>query len=271
MSIDTAFRRLQEANPVPHPDSLREDVPELAVLLATTAQRSTEMQTHQDSDVRVETRSRTRKWGVALAAVAAALSIGILAVVIPGDETQPASGMDPADLVDTWIDRYETGDVAGFHALMHENATWSCEGAAQCEAPTESYFEGPFGVDDWDARQSRRTYAAHGSLNADCSTEGAAVTCDFSKMDVFRPAPTTYRYVFHVENGLITNIEMIADQGIAAPEGELQIQEYERWMEENHPDMHEELFYLGTMLLETNEQLEQHHQLIDDWASSQSA
>ncbi len=61
MSVDTAFARLRDANPVPEPARLRDKSQDLNALLAATRQRSMEM----DTELEIVESSGTRSHGLA--------------------------------------------------------------------------------------------------------------------------------------------------------------------------------------------------------------
>lgn len=77
MSIETAFQRLRDANPVPEPAALRERRVDPSVFLATTQQRSREMQTErQPLTTSKSPTPPSRKWMAALAAFVVVVLIG---------------------------------------------------------------------------------------------------------------------------------------------------------------------------------------------------
>jgi hypothetical protein len=77
MSVDTAFRRLQEANPVPRPATLRERDTDLSVLLTATLERSTDMQTKQPDIEPKEKKARGRVWEMTWVTALIVLSVGL--------------------------------------------------------------------------------------------------------------------------------------------------------------------------------------------------
>lgn len=77
MSVDTAFRRLQEANPVPRPAALRQRDTDLSSLLTATLERSTDMQTKQPEIEPKEKKTRVRVWQMTWVTALVVLSVGL--------------------------------------------------------------------------------------------------------------------------------------------------------------------------------------------------
>ncbi|MBT8203017.1 MAG: hypothetical protein HKN74_01620 [Acidimicrobiia bacterium] len=96
MSVDTAFRRLQEANPVPDPAVLREHRQTPAAFLATTQRRSEEMQTQDKPTLEQTDHQNTtrRRWLVPALVGAALFGVFVIAVVLSGGDEQPDVGSD---------------------------------------------------------------------------------------------------------------------------------------------------------------------------------
>lgn len=186
MSVEIAFRRLQEANPVPTEETVPVELADLADLVALTEQRSREMQVQDPREIATDRQPPRRRWAVAAALGAAVILIGVLAVALPQENTQFASArMTPIEVVDLWVERYETGDVEGFQALIAADATIVCAGQAGCPTAPVPYFGADNGTDVSDARESRQTYATHGTLGASCAAEGAVVECQLNQSGVF--------------------------------------------------------------------------------------
>lgn len=76
MSVDSAFQRLRQANPVPRPALLKEQSRNLAVQLATVRQRSTEMLTKEVAPPVLKKSPVRRNWVTAVAAGMAVLIVG---------------------------------------------------------------------------------------------------------------------------------------------------------------------------------------------------
>jgi plastocyanin len=81
MSIETAIRRLKDANPAPETSLLRSETDDLTTLLHATWQRSTNVQTQQAQKFSPEKEPRKNGWMI-VAAVAAATIIVIGAVAL---------------------------------------------------------------------------------------------------------------------------------------------------------------------------------------------
>lgn len=92
MSLDSAFRQLREANPVPDPASLTDASEGFAELLTATRQRSTEVQTQEPTKPRTKTSPSRRPWLIPAAGAAALVVIAALIVI--------TNVNDPAEVVD---------------------------------------------------------------------------------------------------------------------------------------------------------------------------
>jgi len=91
MSVDTAMERLRAANPAPDTRLLRDESEDLTALLATTWQRSTNMQTQQRQKLEPVRKKGIPGWAIALAAAAAVLVlVGIASLISTGSGTEPA-------------------------------------------------------------------------------------------------------------------------------------------------------------------------------------
>lgn len=84
MSVESAFRRLREANPVPTPELLRDETLDRAVLLDAARQRSKEMNRKELTRTSPDGTGR-RNWVIGLAAAAVVILIGILVAIVPSD------------------------------------------------------------------------------------------------------------------------------------------------------------------------------------------
>jgi hypothetical protein len=104
MSVETAFQQLREANPVPDPALLIDASTDLAGLLATTTQRSAEMQTEELTRPKSPQQRTDRPWLLAASAAAAVLVIGaVIAISTLGGspdvaENPPVTTTSPAPL-----------------------------------------------------------------------------------------------------------------------------------------------------------------------------
>lgn len=133
MSIDTAFRQLRDANPVPTPGLLRERRPDPAAFLATTQQRSRLMQTQQRPEVQAAPPlepKRGRLIAAAVAAVVAAVAIGAVALIINQDDGDPVTVNPDAARVaaaigtsETFLAAINSGDVDRLVEMSNPEAT----------------------------------------------------------------------------------------------------------------------------------------------------
>ena len=81
MSLETSFRQLREANPVPDPALLTDRSTDLGALLIATKQRSAEMQTQELTRIETPQPPSRRPWLIAVTAAAAVILIGFLLIV----------------------------------------------------------------------------------------------------------------------------------------------------------------------------------------------
>lgn len=108
MSLETSFRQLREANPVPDPALLTDRSTDLGALLIATKQRSAEMQTQELTRIETPQPPPRRPWLIAATAAAAVILIGFL-LIIPNlggqsdvvvDQPTPTTLAPPAPSVD---------------------------------------------------------------------------------------------------------------------------------------------------------------------------
>lgn len=108
-SIDTAFERLREANPVLHPEVLRKRPTELTLLIAATVQKTASTEVPEAS-TRPEFVSRRRVWVVALAS-ACLVAIAFLFVLL--DRPTEPDVISPTTTVET-VEPPATAGVDGW-------------------------------------------------------------------------------------------------------------------------------------------------------------
>jgi ketosteroid isomerase-like protein len=115
MSVETAFRRLGNANPVPDPASLRERRHDAAVFLATTQKRNPTMATGQRKEIEptstkpVHDRNRRSRLLIGAAAAVLVLIVGIgTLAMIGGDED---AAVDPVRVIEDYAVAYNAGDI----------------------------------------------------------------------------------------------------------------------------------------------------------------
>jgi hypothetical protein len=189
-------------------------------------------------------------------------------VTTPTTATPP----DPLTVAEEWLAAYETGDVTAFQALMHSDATARCVGCAY-ERREEPYFA-QVGEGTSDLSDSRLLALANGTIERSCAADGSVVSCDTVRRSDFghrddEGMPTlqfTATYEFTVEDGLITRRILILHSGQTFDFNV--VADYERWLRDNHPDAHEQLFAFGTILVTTVEQFEAHREYVPRFLAS---
>ena len=96
MSIETAMDRLRAANPAPDTRLLRDESDDLNVLLSTTWQRSTNVQTQQPQKIQEPQKPPRRGWLVAAAAFALVVIVGLgFGLITRNSDNPPASEPTP--------------------------------------------------------------------------------------------------------------------------------------------------------------------------------
>ena len=88
MSVDIAFQRLRDANPVPEPAALRERRVEAAVFLTGTEQRSRDMET-ADRPTAIKKKPLGWKWIPALVTAAVVIIAGASLLFSVADGARP--------------------------------------------------------------------------------------------------------------------------------------------------------------------------------------
>ena len=126
MSVDSAFQRLRDANPVPEPAALRERRIDAAVFHAATQQRSREMQT-ENEPITIEKRREPPRWKWMPALVTAVVLIvaGASFLLVRGGGSDVAGGgpdVSPESLLDAFIEAWDDQDVERAVGLFTEDA-----------------------------------------------------------------------------------------------------------------------------------------------------
>lgn len=103
MSLDSAFRQLREANPIPDPASLTDASEGFADLLTATRQRSTEVQTQEPTKPRTKTRPSRRPWLIPAAGAAALVVIAALIVITNLNSPAEVVDQQPAPTTPTTL------------------------------------------------------------------------------------------------------------------------------------------------------------------------
>ncbi len=285
------FSRIAELDPAREPEATPDWDTLAPVLLSFLDERTMPMNTQTPQKVQQDQPTRRQGRLVAVATFAVVIlfvgavmfftntaedlppsSPPLTEEVPPEVETIAESAVAaPIDVAEAWFALYDAGDVAGYQALMSADATWSWHSAIP-------YFDNPpyYAVADSDATDSRTLYAGHGSLNATCAADGNVVTCDTERASLFGwfdedGEPQAYQRgtrVFTVEDGVVTDYTIVTLQGL---QGEwfnrAEIAAYGRWLSQNHPKDHAELFWGPTILVSDSEQAERHHAFVADWAA----
>ena len=233
-SAERIYALLVDANPVPDMDNLQ---PHLVVVDS----RRDDMQTETQSRVEQSLTPQRPRWVPALVAAAVVVVIGIGVAIFAlggGDEASPVD-QPPLGTAELWIERFETGDVAGYEALMAADATFQCLECSYGDLDESGqYF--PTRNDD-EGTDAGILGASNGSLNASCTEAGSTVSCDIRVTSDFGfvgddGQPTseyTATLTFTVEDGLITNYEHHAEVGNWFDYG--QIGAYEDWLAAEDP------------------------------------
>jgi hypothetical protein len=180
-------------------------------------------------------------------------------------------GTAPVELVENWFLSYESGDVEGYQSAMSPDMTYLC---VQCgyDRALAPYFE-PAGGAEQDVRDSRLLALGDGNLNPICDSEGDLVTCVTERISSFGfftddGAPTqTDRstYEFTVSDETITHLKMTRMSGNIFDFS--RIQEYQQWVRDSHVDVYDDLFFLATILIGTDDQWRMHQLLAAEFFS----
>lgn len=121
MSIETAFRRLRDVNPVPDPKALRAGLPAMTDLLAATEQRSSTMSTEVRPTVRES--SQVRKPTIRIAAAFAAVLVGVTVAVVLWNRPSTTASRTPAEVADLFLTSVQAGDVGTSSDLLAPDAS----------------------------------------------------------------------------------------------------------------------------------------------------
>ena len=188
------------------------------------------------------------------------------------EETTPPpqqATLTPEEIARAWMSAYADGDIEGYEDLMSPDAIFLTSMAIS-EGSTgtpEPYFGS--GSQGTERLHSLKLFAGSGSIEADCDTADNVVTCR-TVMDTLLGFPDApYRPVleFTVESGLIVHLSHSSDT--TNRNSPARNADYARWLQETHPEDHDELFFSNTMLLNEADQAERHRTRIAEWAASQ--
>jgi len=273
------FDRVRTANPVPDPDRYFESLTdEPGQTFGAMSDRRSHMTV--DEIVRLEQPqpeeppSRFGSWKAAVAAVAA-VAVAVVGFSLAGGGRE-ATGATDLEVAEQFVFALETGDVAGYEALVAPNA----------EAGGGPFFGQPSA--QWE-------YASHfqaatgGTHTAECretpDSPTVDVVCTMGEMNRFRQAaganPNRYEWSFAIEDGAITLMNFggdllfdVFDQVIA----------YDVWVQGNYSDEYAGLMGIPQFLLDiagseseellpmplvdTTEQIARHDALTSEWLAS---
>ncbi len=197
-----------------------------------------------------------------------ASACALLSMVVGGC----SMGTAPDELVEDWLVSYESGDVAGYQSAMSPDMTYLCVNCAYDRSVT-SYFE-PVGGAEQDVRDSRLLALGAGKLNPVCESDGAVVTCMTERISAFgfftddgEPTQTDRSsYEFTISDDAITHLTVTR-----VSSGNMfdfsKVQDYRLWVEDSHPDVYDDLFFLSTILIGTDEQWRMHQVLAAEFFS----
>jgi hypothetical protein len=183
-----------------------------------------------------------------------------------------STGTAPDELVEDWFVSYESGDVAGYQSAISPDMTYLCVNCGRYDRAVAPYFE-PAGGAELDARDSRLLALGDGTLNPICDSEGAVVTCETELISAFGFStedgePTQMNrstYEFTTSDEVITHLKVTRKSRNLFDFSK--VQDYRLWAEHNHPDVYDDLFFLTTILIGTDEQWRMHQVLAAEFFS----
>lgn len=127
MSVDLAFQRLREVNPVPDPSSIRKGDLDAVRFLTSTQERSKEMKAIKPTERGKRQYAPRRGVVVALAVFATVILVGVGLWALPLGGGDGDAAADPAALLDAFITAWEDQDVEGAVALFTADAEFDPE------------------------------------------------------------------------------------------------------------------------------------------------
>lgn len=226
MSIDTAFERLREANPVPRPELLRGENDEISVVRTPEPWRRDEMDTQTIERKPAPTGGR-RKWLPALAGAAVVALVAIGISTWGTDEAPTAQG--PVGVAEAFLAAMADGDIAAIDELLAPDATVLYPPAASAA--------------DWDAHIRWSEAAGFDHRPETCEQPIAAdetvVDCSVVIESLWADAlgaeiGQTDAYRLRVVDGAIQSVVVRAENS-PAPMTEVW-DTFHEWVAENHPD-----------------------------------
>lgn len=227
MSIDTAFERLREANPVPRPELLRTENEDISVVRTPEPWRRDEMDTRTIERKPAPTGVRS-KWLPALAA--AAVVVALVAIGILTSQTDEAPmAQRPVDVAEAFVAAMADGDIESINELLASDAT-------VLHPPATS-------AADWDAHMRWSEAAGFVHRPETCEQPIAAdesvVDCPVAIESLWADAlgveiDQTDAYRLRVVDGVIQSVVVRAENA-PAPMAEVW-NTFHAWVAENHPD-----------------------------------
>ena len=186
--------------------------------------------------------------------------------------TACASSESPLDVANEWLTAYESGDVSSYQALMDKEATYDCIDCGYTRATTD-YFA-PGGGAEQDVQDSRLVALGGGTLSPSCTLAEGTVQCVTERVSAFGFFDTDghptqvdrsiYEFVF--DGDRIVHLTVTRQGGNLFDFNK--IQDYRAWVLENHPDDYDELFFLSTILINSDDQFATHQELATQYLTA---
>jgi hypothetical protein len=243
MSVDTAFQRLRDANPVPEPALLRTQSHDSAVLLAATRQRSTVMQTQEETINQKGQESPSRRLLIGLGVAAAvllavAVTVGVALALTTANPLPPANQVNDPDaaeavaVVEAAYAAYNAGETEAWLAAVWPQGFESNELVGFGEVYAASVAAGarvhtidcvPHGFGDWLIGENG---AAVAGQRVRCATE------ETNNFHIPAGLEATFVSAWVVADGIIIAFEAEDDFG----ESEAFNLEFRNWLARNHKE-----------------------------------
>ena len=227
MSIDTAFERLRDANPVPRPELLLGESDDISVVRTPEPWRRDEMDT-QTIDRDPATTGAGRKWWLPAFAGAAVVAIVAIGMLISDDDEAPTAE-GPVGVAEAFMTAFEEGDIAASSELLAPDAT-------VVHAPATSAADWPFFI-RWNeaAGFEHLLETCEQPIPADLSTIECSVTIESPWADALGvEIGQEDIYRLRVLDGAVTSLTV---RSINSPEPMTDVWiTFHEWVAENHPD-----------------------------------
>lgn len=226
MSVDTAFERLRDANPVPRPELLLGESDDIAVVRTPEPWRRDEMDT-QTIDREPDKAGTGSKWLVPVLAGAAVVTLVVVGILASDTEEAPIAG--PVGVAEAFLTAFAEGDAAATSDLLAADATVlhpPATSAADWAAHTSWNEAAGFG---------RRIQGCEQPVAADLSTVQCSVLIESLWADALGvEIGQADAYRMRVVDGLVTMVAVRAENA-PAPMAEVW-NTFHEWVAENHPD-----------------------------------